>query len=201
MIVVVKTRGNKVKSLEKKLISEDAKKSCYRIKDSDLIEVLQHIYLETGICKVKLVIEEPSDVGMKKETQLEYLERITSKNLYILEEDKDVKAFFKAIGFKDNSNILYNLYDAITKVEPDFVEKVKETNYGSLGSIYSAVFIELYPTVKKYYSAINTSSPEYKALQKSISTWMEKHCKERSKNIGYNVFLKLLLKHTGYKYY
>lgn len=201
MIVVVKTRGNKVKSLEKNLISEDAKKSCYRIKESDLIGVLQQIYLETGICKVKIVIEAPSDVGMKKETQLEYLERITSENLNILEKDKDVKAFFKAIGFKDNSNILYNVYDAITKIDSVFVEKVKEKNYGSVGSIYSTVFIELYPTAKKYYSAVNALSPEYKALQKSISDWMNKYCKERTKNIGYNVFLKLLLKHTGNKYY
>lgn len=196
MIITIKSRGAKVKALENNLISEDSKKSSYRIKPSELSSALQQIYTETGIWKVKLIVEDKTEVGIKKETQLECLEQLTSKHLHILEKEKDIKKFFKAVGFKDEGNILYNLYVVMTELDAEFVEKVKKDGHGSMASIYAKAFRMCYALPKNV-----EVSPEYSILMNSIATWMKKNCKEYKKNIGYNIFLKLLLKHTGYKVY
>lgn len=196
MIITIKSRGAKVKSLEQNLISEDSKKSSYRIKPSELSGALQQIYTETGIWKVKLIIEDKTEVGIKKETQLEYLEQLTSKHLHILEKEKDVKKFFKEIGFKDEGNILYNLYIVMTELDAEFVEKVKREGRGSVASIYAKAFRMCYALPRNVEVSL-----EYSILIDSISSWMKKNCKEYKKNIGYNIFLKLLLKHTNHKVY
>lgn len=196
MIVTIKSRGSKVKSLEKNLISEDSKKSSYRVRPEELSDVLQQIYKETGIWKVKLIIEDKSEVGIKKETQIELLEQLTSEYLHILENEKDIKKFFKAIGFKDEDNILFNLYVVMTELDQDFVEKVKKENHGSVASIYAKAFRLCYALPRNV-----EASSEYRILMNSIASWMKKNLKDYKKNIGYNIFLKMLLKHTGKKYY
>lgn len=191
MIITVKTKGVKVKALEKNLISKDSKKSSYRIESSQLDDALYHIYLETGIWKVKVIIEDPNEVGAKKKTEIGYLEHITYNYLHILEDEKDVKKFLKAIDFKDENNILFDVYTVLT--DKKFVEKFKfEYLNFSKNRIFSAAMREIYGE-----ETLNKSQE----LKNSISVWSKNNCKEYDRSIKYNVFFKLLLKHTGYEYY
>lgn len=191
MIITVNTRGAKVKALETCLIEEDSKKSSYRIEPSNLNNSLKYIYQETGIWKVEVIVEDSSELGINKETVKEtafqYLERITSKHLYILKKEKDVKKFLKAIGYKDGSDTLYEIYRVM--VNEKNIKKIYDSYYFGKRSVYRLVLNHFFDKEK------------IENLKEDIAVWCKKYCKERDRSINYTAFIKLLLKHTSHKYY
>ncbi len=153
---------------------------------------------DKGIENVKIKFEEedhfePQEgitIGQKEHfTQVEYLEHILADQLMILREDKNIKEFFKRIGFVDDKNLYYKVYTLIC--DNDSTDKL------------SIVIMSVLPKTR---IGTGKASIEVKKriLKASLKTWLQKYdsCYTDAfpAGISYSSFIKVLLKNTDRKY-
>lgn len=216
MLITVKKNGENIDEigLEGNLVKNTSKKAVYHIKKKDLVVALQLIYEKVGIKKVKVEME-ASDFQYKEEqkekvttstsekklTIMEFLEQQTAEHLSILEQDKDLEAFFQAIGFVDESRIFQKLYqELITISEKKMMELTLAyvCHGGRATKIYRIIFGKIYGLEE-----LSEKSETYLIMKNSLNKWLDKNQYNRyfKSTFSYRHFLKFLLHHTGYSYF
>lgn len=198
MIVKIKT-NEPVDQLYNYLIEQNSKRSIYTVKPEDLTTFFKEVY-EAGILKCKIEIESDDYVSQEvpeKMDYMQYLEFILKDDLEKLETTKNVKKFLKKINFEDKDNIVATVYKELINADDMEVASFSAKTFHQTSGIY-------FNTLKKVYGE-DIASIVQKSLSGNIKGWLEKNHPEYkkyiTKAIPYTIFLKFLLKHTGYKYY
>jgi len=191
--MIIKVKANKiVNGLE--LVTRDKKCTCYRVKPTELSKAIKTVYEQTGICKIKVIIEDSKEVlddesvtKKVKKNQQELLELIVGEKIKILTEEKNVKKFFEAVGFEDAGDIAYKIYVGITKCS--------EFEIKNEHNIYMCVWKKVFP-----HCAHRDDSLEYLTLRASIKKWWDTtEYTSLYKILPYNQFMNFLLRNTGYE--
>lgn len=153
---------------------------------------------DKGIENVKIKFEEedhfePQEgitIGQKEHfTQVEYLEHILADQLMILREDKNIKEFFKRIGFVDDQNLYYKVYTLIC--DNHSTDKLP------------IVIMSVLPKARIGKGKASIAVKK-RILKASLKTWLQKYdpcyTDAFSTGISYSSFIKVLLKNTDRKY-
>lgn len=188
MIITVKTNGKEIEALSGNCVKHTAKKSQFSINAKDLSTVLAIIYSE-GYTRTKIDMESQDKKELIGEfntkSPMEYLEHILAKEIKNLEKDKNVLSFLKEIKFpKDSCQNVKVIYDTL-------VEKNIELKTTTKAHIY------IYACREGFGNGVEGLKD---AIRKWVIKYYPDYIEHMGKSVPYDVFLKLLLKHTGCKY-
>lgn len=193
MIIKVKSKII-VEGLE--IISQSSNSISYRISPIDFGRATKAIYVQTGALKFKVILEDSKEIlddesvsRKVKKTQKELIAQVVGNKIKILTEEKDIKKFFKEIGFDDKDDIAYKLCIGVTK----YIDEYKRSYIGKhhlLTYVWRKVFSD---TIRR------EDSIEYCTLRNSIQMWWSKtEYTSLYKTLPYNQFLRFILRNTGY---